>query len=124
VGAAATADEDLARGEYLARIMDCSGCHTSGALRGLPDFSRNLGGADISIATPLGKFFGTNLTPEPETGLGCWTIDDIVAALSDENTHVLALYLKSLPPVSTPPLGPYGLDEPVPTPYLAPVLPE
>ncbi len=116
-------------------------------MRGQPDFSRYLGGADIGFATPLGIFFGPNLTPEPETGLGRWTIDDIVAALctgerpdgrelvpimpwksyaalSDEDARVLALYLKSLPPVSTPLLGSYGLDEPVPAPYLAPVLPE
>lgn len=78
---AATADGDLARGEYLARIMECSGCHTPGALRGLPDFLRKLGGADIGIAAPLEILFGSNLTPELETGLGRWAIVDSAAAL-------------------------------------------
>ena len=32
-------------------------------------------------------------------------------ALSDEDTHLLALYLKSPPPASTPPIGLYGLGE-------------
>ncbi|MEX2297248.1 MAG: cytochrome c, partial [Dongiaceae bacterium] len=36
----ADADEVLARGEYLANIMDCTGCHTPGALAGKPDLGR------------------------------------------------------------------------------------
>src|SRR5690606_20117195 len=35
------------RGEYLAMIMDCGGCHTPGYLKGEPDMSRYLGGSDI-----------------------------------------------------------------------------
>jgi mono/diheme cytochrome c family protein len=59
------------RGAYLVRIMDCSGCHTPGALKGQADESRYLGGADAGFEIPgLGIFYPPNLTPDPETGLG------------------------------------------------------
>ena len=38
------------RGEYLARIMDCTGCHTPGALMGKPDQARYLAGGDAVAA--------------------------------------------------------------------------
>ena len=70
------------RGEYLARIMDCTGCHTPGALMGKPDQARYLAGSDIGFHLPgLGYFYPPNLTPDKETGLGAWSEADIVRAL-------------------------------------------
>ena len=37
---APAADDLVARGEYLAHIMDCTGCHTTGALAGQPVCAR------------------------------------------------------------------------------------
>mgnify|MGYP000970550265 CR=1 FL=1 len=37
---AAQAEPTAERGAYLARIMDCGGCHTTGALIGRPDPAR------------------------------------------------------------------------------------
>src|SRR3546814_6180392 len=37
--------QNLKRGEYLASIMDCGGCHTPGALAGQPDFKRSFAGS-------------------------------------------------------------------------------
>ena len=63
----------LARGDYLVHIMDCSGCHTYGALAGPPDMTRFLGGSDTGFEIPgLGVFYPPNLTPDPATGLGRW----------------------------------------------------
>ena len=46
---AAFANGSLDRGAYLAKIMDCGGCHTPGALAGAPEEERYLGGSDIGF---------------------------------------------------------------------------
>src|SRR3712207_1444600 len=137
----------LPRGEYLATIMDCGGCHTGGALAGQPDPKLHLAGSNIGFGVPgLGVFYPPNLTPDRETGLGSWSEADIVravrqgvrpdgrelapvmpwrnyAALTDEDARALARYLKSLRPVrnAAPPMA--GAGETPPAPYLTVVAP-
>ncbi len=65
-------DEQLVRGEYLARAGNCIGCHTA---RGGQPYA---GGRPIS--TPFGTIYASNLTPD-ETGLGQWTKDDFWRAI-------------------------------------------
>ena len=79
----ARADEALiARGDYLARIMDCTGCHTPGTMSGKPDMTMYLAGGDVGFEIPgLGIFWPPNLTPDEETGLGSWSVDDILTAV-------------------------------------------
>ena len=62
-----------ARGAYLARAGNCMACHT--ARGGLP----YVGGR--SINTPFGAVFSSNLTPDPETGIGRWSASDFWRAL-------------------------------------------
>jgi len=119
----AQAQDRIKRGEYLAAIMDCTGCHTPGALAGKPDPKRSLAGSDIGFAIPeLGVFYPPNLTPDRETGLGQWSEAEIVTAvrtgvtptgrmlvpvmpfhsyarLTDGDALALAAYLKSLKPI-------------------------
>ncbi|HSE78067.1 MAG TPA: cytochrome c, partial [Alphaproteobacteria bacterium] len=47
--APALSQERVKRGEYLAAIMDCAGCHTTGALVGKPDPSRHLAGSEVGF---------------------------------------------------------------------------
>lgn len=148
VAATANADDTVKRGEYLARIMDCGGCHTGGALTGQPDPSLHLAGSEIGFGVPgLGIFYPPNLTPDRETGLGAWTEADIIqavrtgvrpdgrvlapvmpwpsyAALTEADAQALAAYLKSLKPVrrTVPPLT--GPGQPPPAPYLAVAMPK
>ena len=69
------------RGAYLAKIMDCGGCHTPGALAGKPDEARSLAGSDIGFGIPgLGVFYPPNLTGDAATGLGKWSAAEIVTA--------------------------------------------
>jgi mono/diheme cytochrome c family protein len=121
------ADEALiARGDYLARIMDCTGCHTPGTMTGKPDMTKYLAGGDVGFEIPgLGIFWPPNLTSDEATGLGSWTVDDIIkavrtgerpdgrilapimpymsyGALNDEDALALATYIKSLAPISNP----------------------
>lgn len=141
------------RGAYLVEIMSCNDCHTPWKLgpRGPePDMSRTLTGhpADLKMppapalatgawgwigastntafAGPWGVSFTANLTPDPETGLGKWTVEMFIAtmktgrhqgkgrpllppmpyfsvgALSDGDIRDLFAYLQSLPPVRNP----------------------
>ena len=75
------AQTPVERGHYLARIMDCTGCHTPGALVGRPDTERYLAGADVGFGTPAGIVYPPNLTPDPETGLGRWSDAEIARAI-------------------------------------------
>lgn len=139
--------EELRRGEYLARIMDCGGCHTGGALIGQPDPRLALAGSSIGFAIPnLGYFYPPNLTPDRETGLGTWTEEQVMtavrtgvrpdgrvlapmmpwnayAALSDSDARALVRYLRSLPPVrnQVPPMT--AAADTAPAPYLTVVIP-
>jgi mono/diheme cytochrome c family protein len=150
LAAAATpaAAQDLKRGEYLARIMDCGGCHTPGALAGQPDLAHPLAGGTVGFELPgLGIFYPPNLTPHPEAGLGAWSEADIVRALrtgarpdgrelapimpwrsyqalTDEDAMALASYLKSLPPEPHKVPAPVGPSERAPAPYLTAVMPK
>jgi len=113
----------LERGAYLVSIMDCTGCHTGGALRGEPDPQRFLAGSDIGFGGPLAVVYPPNLTPDAGTGLGRWSDADIIAAirsgrrpdgrmlspvmpwpsyarLSDEDAQAIVAYLRSIPAVS------------------------
>jgi mono/diheme cytochrome c family protein len=71
----ARAQGDAAKGEYLAKAAGCVGCHTD-IRSGAPRFA---GGREI--ATPFGKFFGPNITPDPGAGIGRWSEADFIAAM-------------------------------------------
>ena len=64
----------VTRGEYLARVGDCYACHT---VRGGQPYAGGL-----EMATPFGALYTTNITPDPETGIGKWTADDFWGALA------------------------------------------
>lgn len=71
--AAATSADEVARGAYLARAGNCMACHTT---RGGTPYA---GGR--AIDTPFGTVYGSNLTPDPATGIGNWTSADFWRAL-------------------------------------------
>lgn len=132
---AAFADPQVERGKYLVTIGGCGDCHTPGALLGKPDESRLLGGSDVGFAVPgLGVFVGRNLTPDKQTGLGEWTSEQIIAAittgrrpdgrtlapvmpwpalshLTRADAEAIAAYLKSIPPVKNAVPGPFGPND-------------
>lgn len=54
---AKAADPQVARGQYLVRIMGCTDCHTPGHFLGHPDMSHFLAGSDVGFGIPgLGVF--------------------------------------------------------------------
>ena len=64
---------DVARGAYLARLGDCAACHS---VPGAPDFTGGL-----ALHSPLGTIYSTNITPDRETGIGAYSLQDFDRAL-------------------------------------------
>ena len=111
----ASAQDD---GKYLAILGDCAGCHT------------DAGGQPYSggraMISPFGTFYASNITPDPETGIGGWSKDDFSQAVregrsrsrghlypampyqhftmySRADTDAMFAYLQRLPPVRNVP---------------------
>jgi mono/diheme cytochrome c family protein len=63
------------RGHYLATVGDCAACHT------LPGSGHDFAGGR-PIETPFGNLLAPNITPDPTTGIGAWTDDEFVDALT------------------------------------------
>lgn len=150
VGAAAPVDADLtARGAYLVTAFGCADCHTPlkpGPRGPEPDQSRALSGhpetlqlppppktdgswvwfgaaTNTAFAGPWGITYASNLTPDPDTGLGRWKAEDFVQAmktgkhvgvarpimppmpwqalshLTEDDLRAMFQYLHTLPPI-------------------------
>ncbi len=65
---------DPEHGAVLAGLGGCASCHT------LDDDEVPFGGG-YAVVTDFGTFYGSNLTPDPEHGLGRWTFDDFRRAM-------------------------------------------
>jgi mono/diheme cytochrome c family protein len=66
---------DPRRGEYLAKAGGCVGCHTEDK----PGAAPFAGGR--ALKTPFGTFYGPNITPHPQAGIGRWSEADFVRAM-------------------------------------------
>ena len=136
----------IERGRYLVTLGGCGDCHTPGYFLGKPDHARALGGSEVGFEIPgVGVFYGPNLTPDKETGLGTWSEADIVKAiqtgvrpdgrglvpvmpwpalakLTKSDAEAIAAYLKSLPPVKNRVPGPFGPGQ-TPTSFVMKIVP-
>jgi len=83
--AATPKPDPVVRGRYLVTIMSCNDCHTPGYFYGQPDTTRRLSGSDLGWVGPWGVVHARNLTPD-STGIGSWTVEQIVTALRTGNT--------------------------------------
>jgi mono/diheme cytochrome c family protein len=74
--ARASFDEaQIARGAALSAVGNCRDCHTA---QGGKPFA---GGH--ALHTPFGVIYGTNITPDAETGIGRWSLDAFARALRE-----------------------------------------
>jgi len=117
----------LARGAYLAEnVFGCFDCHSKLDLKrfGAPPIGpKGAGGDCFGEAEGFpGTVCGSNITPDPETGLGAWTDGEVMRAvregvsrdgrglfpmmpytqyraISDDDLRAVVAYLRSLPPV-------------------------
>jgi mono/diheme cytochrome c family protein len=128
------AETQVERGKYLVELGGCTDCHTPGNFLGHPDMTRYLGGSDVGFGIPgHGVFVGPNLTPDKETGLGNWTEQQIVVAvttgvrpdgrilapampwrglshLAKSDALAIVAFLKSIAAVKNKVPGPFGPD--------------
>jgi alcohol dehydrogenase (quinone), cytochrome c subunit len=71
--AAASDADSISKGEYLAHAANCVACHSA------PNGPAYAGGR--GMGTPLGTVYATNITPEPETGIGRYSLTDFERAM-------------------------------------------
>jgi mono/diheme cytochrome c family protein len=71
--ASASTNPPGSRGEYLARAGDCVSCHS------VPGGKAFAGG--LKMGTPLGAIYSTNITPDPQTGIGNYSLEDFDRAV-------------------------------------------
>ncbi|MCL4264772.1 MAG: hypothetical protein KJ069_16230 [Anaerolineae bacterium] len=130
-----------ARGQYLTTIAGCDGCHTpfrtefnnleltpaqlqtlSMSERSAKDPDMYMAGGRIFDLGPAGIIVGTNITSDPETGIGDWTDEEIETAMrtgvtpdgrqlipimpytaynqmADADMAALIAYLRTIPPI-------------------------
>jgi len=75
-------DDPLKHGEYLVTLMHCTACHNPMTARG-PDPTRPYaGGMEFELAIMgTGKLYASNITSDPETGIGKWSEADIAKSI-------------------------------------------
>jgi mono/diheme cytochrome c family protein len=71
----AHAQDQVARGRYLATLGDCAGCHTA------PHGPAFAGG--LPFHAQFGTVYSTNITPDRDTGIGNWTAGQFYRALHE-----------------------------------------
>jgi mono/diheme cytochrome c family protein len=111
----------LERGKYLVEVLAaCGNCHTPRDASGEIGTKHLAGG--LEIREPFGVAVTSNITPDPDTGLGRWSDDEIIRAiregtrrdgrrlgppmpfhlyrtLSDRDVQAIVQYLRTVPPV-------------------------
>lgn len=71
--AAARAETEIERGEYLVRAANCVSCHTA------PGAAVFAGG--VAFPTDFGTIYSTNITPDRVTGIGSWSFEQFEGAM-------------------------------------------
>jgi len=87
----ACAQGDAKRGQYLAQAGGCLACHTENR----KDAAPFAGGR--ALKTPFGTFYGPNITPDPQAGIGRWTEADFVRAMRHGKRPDGANYFPAFP---------------------------
>jgi mono/diheme cytochrome c family protein len=67
--------DQIVRGAELAAIGDCAVCHTA------PGGAPYAGGR--GVPTPFGTVYATNITPDPDTGIGQWSLAAFTRSMRD-----------------------------------------
>lgn len=75
--AAQTASTPVERGRYIFSVAGCQGCHTD------PNSADQIGAGGRALRTPFGTFYGPNVTPHPERGIGRWSEADFIRAFRE-----------------------------------------
>jgi hypothetical protein len=67
--------ESISKGEALAAVGHCVSCHSR------PGGQPFAGGYGVN--TPFGIIYGSNITPDPTTGIGLWSLEAFTRAMRE-----------------------------------------
>ena len=84
-----TSEDAIERGAYLVRAGGCISCHEGTESGGLS------GG--MALESDFGTFYASNITPDPETGVGGWTGQDFIRALKHGRAPTGSFYYPAFP---------------------------
>lgn len=107
---------EMERGAYLVTAGNCASCHTTAG--------GELMAGGLRFETPFGAIYSTNITPDPDHGIGSWTLEQFVQAmrhgrrpngdhlypafpytaytrLSERDLQAMYAYLQTLPAVAS-----------------------
>lgn len=91
------ADDPVARGRYLATLMGCGDCH-SATRRGQPVAGREMAGGVILTFADGSRLITPNLTPDPQTGLAGYGLDDwLRLAREGQRRHGIPIAFNVMP---------------------------
>ncbi|WP_328188306.1 cytochrome c [Marinobacter sp. OP 3.4] len=80
--------EQIDRGEVLAGLGNCQTCHTT-------DPAQPFAGG-LAMPTPFGTIYSTNITPDPQTGIGQWSEEAFARAMREgvdrSGTHLFPAF--------------------------------
>jgi len=118
-------DDPMKHGEYLVTVMHCGMCHTPMGPKG-PEMTKQFaGGMEFEIPfLGTGKVYASNITSDPDTGIGKWSGADIAkvmrtmtrpdgtliqgpmalylggwSKLTDADLSAIVTFVKAIPPV-------------------------
>src|SRR5947207_14214712 len=78
----AAAQTPRKRGKYLVEgILTCGNCHTPRGPGGVLDTARRHAGGPQVWESAEYRVHPSNITPDPQTGIGAWGADQIKAAI-------------------------------------------
>lgn len=81
--AGARAESPVERGRYLVNtILACGNCHTPKDAEGRPIADMELAGGGLSFDLPFFAGSASNITPDPDTGIGSWSAEEIARAIT------------------------------------------
>lgn len=94
VSSALAAEADIEKGRYIFQLANCYACHTDLENEGMP-----LAGGR-ALETEFGIFFSPNITPDKETGIGNWSDQQFILALTEGTAPDGRHYYPSFPYLS------------------------
>ena len=88
---AADAPGNAERGAYVIRLGGCISCHTDTKKKG------PLLAGGVGLKTPYGTFYTPNITPDRETGIGGWSTEDFIRAMTEGKSPSGTVFYPAFP---------------------------
>ena len=85
---------DLKNGKKIFIVSGCASCHSDNKISDWNSISLNGG---VKIETQFGDFYGPNISPDKQFGIGAWTLEQFKIALREGKSPNGSYYFPSFP---------------------------